>query len=97
MRILVFPQLRSKLEHLSTTRFLAHMLLLTFNASRRAILTVKFYNMPLHVTLKSKFTLAVLNWTLKDFSLVLKKMTVQMVLSSISRTTIIDCANIWPL
>jgi hypothetical protein len=73
------------------------MLLLTSNTSGRAILTVKFYNMPLNVTLESKFPLTILNWTLKELSLVLKKMTVQMVLSSVTRTTIIDCANIWPL
>lgn len=44
--------------------------------------------MPLHIFLDRELAVAVLNWTLKKFSLVLKKMASQVVLSSITGMTI---------
>jgi hypothetical protein len=53
--------------------------------------------MPFHIALKRKFTVAVLNWTIEEFSLVLKKMASQVVLSSIAEMAIINWTSIRPL
>jgi hypothetical protein len=53
--------------------------------------------MPFHIALKKKFTVAVLNWTIEEFSLVLKKMASQVVLSSVAGMAIINWTSTWPL
>lgn len=58
---------------------------------------MKFPQVSLHVTLISKSAAAVLNKTVKKLSLVLKKVTSQVVLSSIAGVAYIFRALKWPL
>jgi hypothetical protein len=58
---------------------------------------MEFFHVPFHIALKRKFTVAVLNWTIEEFSLVLKKMASQVVLSSVAGMAIINWTSIRPL
>ena len=97
MGFLMLSQFWCKFENLSTPYFLADKLLLGFSINRRAILAMEFFHMPCHVALVRKFMATVLNWTLKEFSLVLKQMPSQVVLSSIAGMAIINWTSVQPL
>jgi hypothetical protein len=58
---------------------------------------MEFFHVPFHIALKRKFTVTVLNWTIEEFSLVLKKMASQVVLSSVAEMAIINWTSIRPL
>ena len=90
MSILVLSQLWREFEHLSTSYFLADMLLLTPRLRGRRIFIMNFFHMPFHIALKCEFSIAVLNRTLKKFSLVLKKVAIQVVFPPIASMTIIN-------
>jgi hypothetical protein len=97
MGVLMLPQLRCKSESLTTPNFRADILLLAFSISKRLILSMEFFHMPFHVALKRKFTVAVLNRTVEEFSLVQKKMASQVVFSSVAGMAIINWTSIRPL
>ena len=97
MGVLMLPQLRRKSENLPTPNFRADILLPAFSISWWVILVMEFFHMPSHIALKRKFTVAVLNWTFEEFSLVLKKMASQVVLSSVAGMAIINQTCIRPL